>query len=127
MKIILGEEYSDYDSALQICKLDTLKVRRDARSLAFALKTVQHPSVNRMFPLNIQTSDNIHHLRTRERFVVNQARTERYRVSTIPDCQRRLNEYFGKVKSWCDFKFISQLTLIIIVNDNQDLGLLQYQ
>ena len=52
LKVILGEMYVDYSSALEMCGLDTLYNRREKRCLDFALKSSKHPRMCRMFPRN---------------------------------------------------------------------------
>ena len=93
LRIILGEEYLSYDSALTSTGLISLKARREKRELTFALKCVKHPSNSSIFPLN--PSQDPHNVRKREIFQVNQAKTETYRTSTIPHLQRRLNLHFA--------------------------------
>ena len=69
LKIILGEMYIDYDSALQMCGLDTLHNRRIARCLNFALKCTKHSRNKKMFPLNLRTHGQA--LSSKELFEVN--------------------------------------------------------
>ena len=71
--------------------LVTLYQRREERCLAFALKAIKHPLNSRMFPLNPDTGQDT---RTPEMFTVNFAHTDAYKLSSIPDNQRRLNQYF---------------------------------
>ena len=92
LKVILGVMYIDYPSALEMTGLDTLAARREARCLRFALKSVKHSKMSRIFPLN--PLQNSHNTRDKEVFQVNFARTEDYRRSTIPYCQRLLNQYY---------------------------------
>ena len=91
-RIILGEDYLSYDSALTSTGLLSLKARREKRELTFALKCAKHPTNSSIFPLN--PSQDPHNVRKREIFQVNQAKTETYRTSTIPHLQRRLNLHF---------------------------------
>ena len=93
LKVILGVMYVDYSSALEMCGLQTLAMRRQARCLEFARKCLRHPRNIRMFPLNQVSSS--HYTRDREVFHVNFARTEDYRKSAIPYCQRLLNDYYN--------------------------------
>ena len=93
LKVILGELYIDFQAALEMCGLQTLYKRREARCLEFALKCCKHSKNARMFPLNSRRKGGV--LRTEEKFVVNFARTEAYRKSRIPYCQRLLNQYFN--------------------------------
>ena len=92
LKVILGDNYINYSAALEMCGLDSLFQRREKRCLDFALKCSRHPINQRLFPLN--TRNDRGHLRKTEKFAVNFARTESYRKSAIPFCQRKLNEYY---------------------------------
>ena len=92
LRIILGDMYFSYDSALEMSGLQTLYSRREKRCLDFALKSIEHPRNKKMFPLNNRT--NGHTFNTKEKFIVNWARTGKYQDSTIPYCQRLLNEHF---------------------------------
>ena len=79
-------------AALEMCGLQPLYERREERCLDFALKCCKHPKNSRIFPLNPRKEGGV--LRAEEKFMVNFARTEAYRKSTIPYCQRLLNQYF---------------------------------
>ena len=83
--------YITYEAALEICGLETLSKRREARCLDFAKKCLEHPKTRRSFPLN----PNIPECKVRdlEKFKVNFARTSAYLKSTIPYCQRLLNKH----------------------------------
>ena len=94
LKIILGVMYVSYDSALEMCGLQSLHNRREHRSLQFAIKCTQHKTNKQMFPLNPSTDT--HMLRNREAFKVNRARTEAYKNSAVPYLQKRLNDYYEK-------------------------------
>ena len=94
LKVILGEMYVGYQAALEMCGLQTLHQRRLQRCLDFAEKCIKHPRLKRLFPLNEKTS--VHYLRDEEVFKVNFAKTETYKKSTIPFCQRLLNDYVKK-------------------------------
>ena len=59
MKVILGDLYIDYQSALISCGLKTLCDRRKIRCLNFAQKSLKHPRNARLFPLNV---DNDHYI-----------------------------------------------------------------
>ena len=94
LKVILGEEYCDYETALEICGLESLEKRRKKRCLDFSLKCLKHPRNQRLFPSNSKVTT--HDLRSKESFIVNFARTSAYQNSTIPYCQRLLNQHFMK-------------------------------
>ena len=91
LKVILGDEYEDYESALRISNLDTLSDRRLKRCLDFSLKCLEHPRNKRIFPRNPTYNRRI---RKSEPFKVNFANTGAYQKSTVPFCQKLLNEHF---------------------------------
>ena len=92
LKVILGEMYIDYESALEMTGLTSLFERRVDRCLKFSLRSIKHERNKKMFPVN----KNVGNVNTRrnETFTVNFAATTSYRNSAIPYCQRLLNEYF---------------------------------
>ena len=92
LKVILGDMYISYESALEMCGLNTLRERRETRCLDFALKCVKHSKNKRLFPLNDRKFGQ--NQNTKEVFEITWARTETFRMSTIPYCQRLLNEHF---------------------------------
>ena len=94
LKIILAEKYVDYSSALEMCNLKPLFERREKKCLDFALRCVKHPKNSRIFPLNPNLTNKSHGVRSRELFKVNFSRTENYKNSAIPYCQRLLNQNF---------------------------------
>ena len=69
---------------------ESLHVRRERLALKFAKKCLNQKKISDMFPKNLNHS-NIN-IRNKEIFHVNHANTERYRNSTIPFLQRKLNE-----------------------------------
>ena len=95
LRVILGEMYIDYKSALEMSGLQTLSARRQARCLDFAQKCLKHPRNSRLFPLN-----NLPNLEVRkmEKFKVNFAKTSAYMKTTIPYCQRLLNLHYSTKK-----------------------------
>lgn len=90
LKIILGNDYGEYETALQHCKLESLEARRDKLSLSFARKCVSSSKHRHLFPLAVRDHD--HQLRHQELYHVNPARTEKYRKSAVPYLQRKLNQ-----------------------------------
>jgi hypothetical protein len=93
LRVILQESYVSHSAACEMLGLDRLSARREARCLQFSLKALKHPQNNRIFPSNPNLETNIE-VRNREPYKVNFGRTEAYRKSTIPYCQRMLNEKF---------------------------------
>ena len=98
LKVILGESYVSYEAALEMTGLTSLSDRREKRCLDFSLKCLKHPRNSRLFPLNPYYLSQNHEERNREKFTVNFASTESYKQSTIPYCQRLLNERFARKK-----------------------------
>ena len=92
LKVILDVNYVDYDSALEMCGLESLFSRREKRCLDFALKCTKHPINKRLFPLNQNQAEN-NKVRSREKYDVTFARTGAYKNSAIPYCQRLLNKH----------------------------------
>ena len=93
LKVILGDMYINYESALEMSGLDTLFERRTKRCLDFAKKCTKHPKNKRLFPLNSRLHGQDQ--KSKEIFIVNWARTDAYKLSTIPYCQRLLNDNFS--------------------------------
>ena len=92
LKVILGDMYVDYPAALEMTGLDRLSDRREKRCLNFSLKAIKHERNFKLFPLNKNAG--ILNTRQSEKFSVNFAATSAYRNSTIPYCQRLLNQHF---------------------------------
>ena len=102
LKIILGKEcprkedgHFDYVKALNICQLDSIFSRREKRAMDFGKKSIKHPSLKRLFPINQTVTTDPHCVRSRELFQVNRTRTAAYHNSAIPAIQRRLNKHFS--------------------------------
>ena len=89
MRVIFKKQYSSYQNALKLMKLDTLEIRRQKLNLSFAKGCLKIDKLCSMFPLN-EIQHNMDK-RSNEKFKVNHARTERYRQSSIPYLQRLLN------------------------------------
>ena len=89
LKIILKEKYQNYENALNILELDTLKDRREILCLAFAQKCLKNKKMKHFFPPN--TKD--HDMKTRDpnHFEVFHANTERYKNGPIIYMQNLLN------------------------------------
>ena len=92
-KVILGDNYLCYQSALEMLGLESLEKRRQKRCLDFSLKCLKHPRNSRLFPRNLNSNNQ--NLRGHEKFLVNFAKTSCYQKSAIPYCQRLLNEHFA--------------------------------
>ena len=92
LKIILGDEYHEYDQALEICGLESMFTRRQKLCVKFGRKCLQSERHRHLFP---EAEPVDVHLRRREPYHVNLALTERYRNSSIPYIQRLLNDEEG--------------------------------
>jgi len=96
LKVILGDSYEDYETALQQCVLDTLFSRREYRCLSYGLKCVEHPKHKSMFPLNV--SEEVH-IRNHNKFFVDFAKHSYHKSSAIPYIQNiMLNEHLSGCK-----------------------------
>ena len=83
LRLILGNDYQDYDQARSITAIQTLNERRKQLCLKFAKKSVKNGSLKDLFQPNIDS----HH----EKFHVTFAKTDRLKNSAIPFMQRLLN------------------------------------
>ena len=95
LRIILGEMYINYSIALEMSDLKPLYARREKKCLDFSLKCIKHPKNSRLFPLNPNLFLENHDVRKRELFKVNFSRTDTYKKSAIPFCQRLLNDHYS--------------------------------
>ena len=93
LKIILGPKYENYEHSLKISGLDKLSDRRESRCLKFGLKSLLHPLHSKMFPVNPHVLKGTSAVPKKEHFRVNWARTDSYRMSTVPYIQRLLNDH----------------------------------
>ena len=97
LRVILGVMYVEYTAALEMCGLESLHTRREHRSLKFAIKCITHPTNSELFPLN--PSKDTHLVRNREHFKVTFCHTEKYKKSTIPTLQCKLNSHMESSKT----------------------------
>ena len=89
LKVILKNEYNNYENALKLSGLQSLEERREMMSLKFALNCLKNPNFSKLFPKNEQRHDM--RKRNSSKFVVKRAKTERLRKSSIPYMQNQLN------------------------------------
>ena len=87
LKIILGEKYISYESALEELNLIDLKTRRNQLCQKFAFKCTENERTKHYFKRNKKPME----LRNKEKFHVEFAKTERYKKSSILQMQRLLN------------------------------------
>ena len=88
-KIILKDNYINYQNALNILELDTLKERRDQLCLQFAKKCLSNEKMKNLFPPNNRS----HMMKPRnyENFQVLHANTVRMKKSPVIFMQTLLN------------------------------------
>ena len=95
VKIILKNSYTTYEEALKTLKMESLDQRRTRLCLKFAKNCLKHEKLKKLFP--IATKSHKMDTRSKEKFKVNHARSERYRKSSIPYMQNLLNQEAKKV------------------------------
>ena len=72
---------------MEMTGLKSLNSRREQRSFEFSLTYLDHDKNSRLFLLNP--------MKTKETCIVTFAKTETYRKSAVPHCQRRLNKHIA--------------------------------
>ena len=87
---ILKDKYENYSSALGVLCIDSLVKRREKLILAYGQKCLTLDQTKELFPRN-ENIDTFK-LKTRDKYIVTQANTERLRNSTVPYIQRMMNE-----------------------------------
>ena len=88
LKIILKEEYSTYEEALEIVMLPKLSERREKLCLKFAKSCTKNDLTKDLFPLNPTVEPG---RRKRDLYKVLHSNTDRLRDSAVPYLQRLLN------------------------------------
>ena len=102
LRIILKDDYTSYDHAIERTKLETLEARRIQLCLKFAQSCTKNENTKWMFPVNLikcthksldcqQQCECQLQTRNREKYKVQKARTDRLQNSSIPYMQRLLN------------------------------------
>ena len=87
---ILKDTYENYDNALGVLCIDSLVKRREKLILAYGRKCTILEQTKELFPRN-ENTDTLK-LRARDKYIVTQANTERFKNSTMPYIQRMMNE-----------------------------------
>ena len=96
-KLILKQEYTNYETALLKLNLQTLEQRRRELCLNFAKDSIKNEVLDDLFPTNYK--ENSKETRNREKYAVTHANTDRLRNSSIIYMQNLLNEEYQKEKS----------------------------
>ena len=89
LKLILEEDYCNYNNALWISQLETLDARRKKLMLSFAQTSLADGMLRDLFPIK----SNIHKMKKRNKgkYKIFHAHTERYKKSPILAMQIMLN------------------------------------
>jgi hypothetical protein len=87
LKVILKEEYSSYEDALEKLMLTKLSDRREKLCLKFAKSCAKNELTSDLFPLNPAEANT----RGKQKYFVSHANTGRYMDSPVPYLQRLLN------------------------------------
>ena len=89
VKVIIGEEYSNYKNGLTKLNLQRLENRREELCLRFARNSLKNEKVMDMFPKNSST----HRMKKRntKKFKIKVPKTKRYKNSAIPFMINLLN------------------------------------
>ena len=90
LKLVLQENYQNYNNALKISQLETLDKRRKELTLRFAQTSLADGLLHDLFPIR-KKQHNIK-IRNKERYKVFHANTERFKNSPILTMQRMLNK-----------------------------------
>ena len=88
-KIILGQNYTTYTNACQVCNLPTLEERRLALCEKFAISFSNHPICQTWLPQKKHTTISLRRMQTYRQF---QARTKRFQNSPLPFLVEILNK-----------------------------------
>ena len=90
MKVILKENYVDYEQSLKLLDLESLHDRRERLCLRFARKCLKMENFKKLFPVRKLNHEMIK--RKTEKYLIKHINTERYMKSAIPAMQRALNK-----------------------------------
>ena len=88
LKIILQDDYEDYESCFQIFNLQSSVSLQ--QKINFVWNTAKHEKFKSLFPKNPKVP--LSKTRSPEHFQVNMAFTDRYKTSSIPFMQRLVNK-----------------------------------
>ena len=100
VRVILGNNYTNYKSGLKLLNLEKLTKRREGLCLKFAKNCLKNDKVKSFFP----RAKNKHKMKKRKqkKFKVNQIKTERYKRSAIPYMTNLLNNDAEKRLKICE-------------------------
>ena len=89
-KLVLRQNYKNYENSLLRLNLDCLDTRRNALCLKFAQAGIKNRKIDDLFPMN----EKLHQMKTRvnDQYRVQFANTDRLKNSSIITMQKMLNE-----------------------------------
>ena len=90
LRLILEEDYRNYENALSVCHLETLEKRRKTLTSRFAHTSLADGHFSDLFP--IRSKSHKMKTRTKGKYKIFHANTERFRKSPILTMQRLLNK-----------------------------------
>ena len=90
LKVILRNDYKDYEGSLRLTDLQSLNEGREMTSLRFVKNSLKNANSSKLFPL--KNVDHVMSVRNPLKYYINKANTERYKKSTITYLQRLLNK-----------------------------------
>jgi len=90
LKVILRNDYKDYEGSLRLTDLQSLNEGREMTSLRFVKNSLKNANFSKLFPL--KNVDHVMSVRNPLKYYINKANTERYKKSTITYLQRLLNK-----------------------------------
>ena len=99
LRIILGDQYINYNNALNVLKLQSLEERRESLCLKFAKGCLKVDKFKSMFPRKQQVHNMLK--RDNEKFIIRRTFIERHKKSAIPHMQRLLNRSDKEQRKIC--------------------------
>ena len=108
LAIIRGVNHTTYEDALAYFNIQTLKERREALCLKFAIKAYKNPKFSNWFPTN---QYNINTRRQKRALVQIRTRTSRFSKSPLPYLNELLNSHLMKkeqTRNLAAFRFTGQ-------------------
>ena len=90
LKVILRNDYKDYEGSLRLTDLQSLNEGREMTSLRFVKNSLKNANFSKLFPL--KNVDHVMSVRNPLKYQMNKANTERYKKLTIPYLQGFLNK-----------------------------------
>ena len=93
--ILLGPKFTNYEEACRLLSLPNLKIRRTELSLTFALCCLNNVRFSSLF---VPVPEVPYSMRSREKFIVPMAATERYKRNPLVYLTTLLNNHFKQAQ-----------------------------